>query len=235
MGELLATPSESFSRTRRSDGEKSRAAILDAAAQLATVEGLDGLSIGRLAEHIGMSKSGLYAHFGSKEELQLATIDAASEIFVREVIAPARAHVGILRLEALGDHFLSYLERKVFPGGCFFAAAQAEFDTHSGRVREKLREAHRGWLGYLEHQVREAQAAGEIADGEDPEQLVFELKALLSMANSVFMLHGDPTALERARRAYRARLAAASAAAFAEIAARRASAPARRRRGRARS
>ena len=78
MGELLTTPSESSARKRRADGERSRAAILDAAAQLATVEGLDGLSIGRLAEHTGMSKSGLYAHFGSKEELQLATIDAAA-------------------------------------------------------------------------------------------------------------------------------------------------------------
>ena len=104
------------------------------------MEGLDGLSIGRLAEHTGMSKSGLYAHFGSKEELQLATIDAASEIFVREVIEPARAAEGAARLEALSDAFLSYLERKVFPGGCFFAAAQAELDTHPGPVREKLRE-----------------------------------------------------------------------------------------------
>src|SRR5438552_18923009 len=91
MGDLLTTPSESFSRRRRSDGDKSRAAILDAAAKLATIEGLDGLSIGRLADHIGMSKSGLYAHFGSKEELQLATIDAASALFVRHVIDPARA------------------------------------------------------------------------------------------------------------------------------------------------
>jgi AcrR family transcriptional regulator len=211
MSDLLTPPSESFSRKRRADGEKSWAAILAAAAQLATLEGLDGLSIGRLAEHIGMSKSGLYAHFGSKEELQLATIDAAGEIFVREVIEPARSLKGVARLEALGDLFLSYLEREVFPGGCFFAAAQAEFDTHAGVVREKLAGVHRSWLGYLRRQVLDAQAAGEISAAEDPEQLVFELKAMLAMANTVFVLQKDRSALERARRGYRSRLAVARA------------------------
>jgi AcrR family transcriptional regulator len=212
MGELLTTPSDSFRKRGRADGDKSRAAILDAAAKLATTEGLNGLSIGRLAEHTGMSKSGLYAHFGSKEELQLATIDAASQIFVREVIEPVRGErAGHTRLEALGEMFLSYLERQVFPGGCFFAAAQAEFDTHSGSVREKLAEVHRSWLGYLERQVRAGQEAGEIRADEDPAQLVFELKAMLSMANSVFVLQRDAEALDRAWRGYRSRLAAAAA------------------------
>jgi AcrR family transcriptional regulator len=210
MSDLLTTPSQSFLRKGRSDGDKSRAAILDAAAKLATTEGLGGLSIGRLADYTGMSKSGLYAHFGSKEELQLATIDAASQIFVREVMDPVREQRGIARLEAIGDAFLSYLERQVFPGGCFFAAAQAEFDTHSGSVREKLADSHRRWLGYLERQVREAQEAGEISAGEDPAQLVFELKAMLAMANSVFVLQREAEALERARRGYRARLAVAT-------------------------
>ena len=210
MGDLLTTPSGSYLRKGRSDGDRSRAAILDAAAKLATVEGLDGLSIGRLADHIGMSKSGLYAHFGSKEELQLATIDTASQIFVREVIDPGRDEKGVARLECLGEMFLSYVDRGVFPGGCFFAAAQAEFDTHSGPVREKLAEAHRSWLGYLERKVREAQEAGEISGEEDPAQLVFELKAMLAMANSVFILQGDQEALDRAWRGYRSRLALAS-------------------------
>jgi AcrR family transcriptional regulator len=212
MGELLTTPSESFLKRGRSDGDKSRAAILDAAAKLATTEGLNGLSIGLLAERTGMSKSGLYAHFGSKEELQLATIDAASQIFVREVVEPARAEKGIARLEAIGEMFLSYLEREVFPGGCFFAAAQAEFDTHSGSVREKLVEVHQSWLGYIERQVREAQAAGEIKADEDPAQLTFELKALLAMANSVFVLQHEREAIDRAWRGYCARLEAARAA-----------------------
>jgi AcrR family transcriptional regulator len=213
LGELLTTPSEGPARKRRSDGERSRAAILAAATRLATVEGLDGLSIGRLAEHTGMSKSGLYAHFGSKEELQLATIDAASEIFVREVIEPAKAAEGAARLQALTDAFLSYLERRVFPGGCFFAAAQAELDTHPGPVREKLRETGQRWHAYIERQVRGAQAMGELDPAEDPAQLAFELDAMLKMATAVFMLQEDAEALERARRGVSDRVARAKIAA----------------------
>ena len=210
MGELLTTPSESSGRRRRSDGEKSRATILEAATRLATIDGLDGLSIGHLAEHIGMSKSGLYAHFGSKEELQLATIDAASDIFVREVIEPARAAEGAARLEALVDSFLSYIERRVFPGGCFFAAAQAELDTVPGPVREKLREAGLRWLDYLERQVHGAQDMGDLDPGEDAAQLAFELDAMLKMGTAVFVLQDDAGALERARRGAKTRLAAAT-------------------------
>jgi len=210
MGELLTTPSPGSGRRQRSDGEKSRAAILDAATRLATIEGLDGLSIGRLAEHIGMSKSGLYAHFGSKEELQLATIDAAGQIFVREVIERARSAQGARRLEALTDAFLSYLERRVFPGGCFFAAAQAELDTHPGAVREKLRESGRRWLDYIERQVRGAQEMGEIDPAEEPAQLAFEIDAMLKMATAVFVLQDDAGALDRARSGVRTRLSAAA-------------------------
>src|SRR4029453_12802251 len=108
-------------KNRRGEGLRSRQTILDAAALLATIEGLNGLSIGRLAEHIGMSKSGLYAHFRSKEELQLATIETAAQIFDAEVTGPATAVVDpVEQLVALCDRFLSYLERRVFPGGCFF-------------------------------------------------------------------------------------------------------------------
>jgi AcrR family transcriptional regulator len=209
LGELLTTPSEKPARRRRSDGERSRAAILDAATQLATVEGLDGLSIGRLAEHIGMSKSGLYAHFGSKEELQLAMVGAAQEIFFREVIEPARQTKGIARVQALADAFLSYIERHVFPGGCFFRAAQAEFATQPGPVQERVREAHAWWLGYLEWQVQRAQEMGEIEETEDPAQIAFELYAMLETADAVFQLNNDPQALERGRQGIRARLARA--------------------------
>ena len=198
-------------RARRSDGERSRAAILDAAARLATTEGLEGLSIGRLADHIGMSKSGLYAHFGSKEELQLAAIDTAAAIFTAEVIEPARIAGGALaRLHALCDSFVSYVERKVFPGGCFFSVVTAELDSHPGSVRDKLREMQRTWLGVLERRVQAAQEAGELDAAEDPAQLAFELNAMLVMGNSVFVLQGDPAALERSRRGVRARLAAAA-------------------------
>src|SRR6058998_744894 len=123
-------------RRRRSDGERSRAAILREAARLATVEGLDGLSLARLAAAVGMSKSGLFAHFGSKEELQLATIDAASAIFDELVIEPAGEQAaGVPRLRAYVERFLDHLEEGVFPGGCFFVSAMNELGTHPGPVR----------------------------------------------------------------------------------------------------
>ena len=135
----------------RSDGERSRQAILRGATELATIEGLEGLSLGTLAAHIGMSKSGLYAHFGSKQELQLATIDAAEEIFDREVTQPGLAAGGPLdQVLGLSDAFLSYVERRVFPGGCFFAAAAAEFDAREGGpVRGRIQEFHTEWFAMV--------------------------------------------------------------------------------------
>src|SRR6476661_4051000 len=122
---------------RRSDGERSRTAILREAARLATVEGLDGLSLSRLADAVGMSKSGLFAHFGSKEELQLATVEAASAIFDELVIDPAEeAAPGLPRLRAYIDGFLEHVELSVFPGGCFFVSAMSELDTRPGPVRD---------------------------------------------------------------------------------------------------
>jgi AcrR family transcriptional regulator len=194
-------------RKPRADGQRSRRTILDAAAKLATIEGLEGLSIGRLAEHIGMSKSGLYAHFGSKEELQLATIATAAEIFAADVIAPAeKAPTPLAKIELLCERFLSHVERRVFPGGCFFASAAAEFDTHPGPVRERIAEFQREWMNLLAQLVREAQAAGELS-AEDPDQVAFELDGYLLMANTAFLLHSDPQAITRARRAVAARLA----------------------------
>ena len=196
-------------RKPRSDGERSRRTILDAAAKLATVEGLEGLSIGRLAEHIGMSKSGLYAHFGSKEELQLAAIETASAIFDAEVVAPAeQAATPLEQVEMLCAKFLSHIERGVFPGGCFFASAAAEFDTHPGPVRERISAFQRGWTDRLVELVREAQAGGELRGEEDPHQLVFELNGYLLMANMAFLLYGSAEPIERARSAVAARLAA---------------------------
>ena len=125
-----------MARAKLSDGIQSRQTILHAAALLATVEGLTGLSIGKLAEHVGMSKSGLYAHFASKEELQLATVETARQIFEDAVINPTLSSEDPLdRFEALYDQYLGYIESRVFPGGCFFAAVAAEFDTHHGMVK----------------------------------------------------------------------------------------------------
>lgn len=203
----IAETRPAVERRTRADGERSRAAILDAAARLATVEGLQGLSIGRLADHIGMSKSGLYAHFGSKEELQLATVETAGRIFAEEVIYPSRAADGpTARLQALAEAFLAYVEREVFPGGCFFDSALAEFDTQPGPVRDRLLEYHRGWIRKLEELVREAQEAGELDPEEDPAQLAFELHALMAMANCVFQIREGAAAFDRARRGIARRL-----------------------------
>ena len=204
---MTSASAQRVRRKPRADGERSRRTILDAAAKLATVEGLEGLSIGRLAEHIGMSKSGLYAHFGSKEELQLATIETAGEIFSADVVAPIeQAATPLAKIEVLCERFLSHVERRVFPGGCFFASAAAEFDTHPGAVKERIAGFQRGWMGLLAKLVHEAQAAGELR-AEDPEQVAFELDGYLLMANTAFLLHGDAQSIERARKAVAARLA----------------------------
>jgi AcrR family transcriptional regulator len=172
--------------------------ILEAAARLATVEGLEGLSLGRLADHIGMSKSGLFAHFGSKEELQLATVETAVELFNDAVVYPAIAVVEPLdRLDALCSGFIEYLRARVFPGGCFFAAAIAEFDTHPGPVHDRVRESQRGWMQMLEDLVDDAKARGEVRQDEDSAQVAFEIDAALLMANMVFVLYNDEKALDR--------------------------------------
>lgn len=194
-------------RRRRSDGERSRRAILDAAARLATVEGIEGLSIGALAKAAGMSKSGLYAHFGSKEELQLATIGAAQEVFDAEVIQPAlEADRGLPRVQALCDRFLSHIERGVFPGGCFFASVGAELDTQPGPARDRIAAVQSSWSKLIASGLRAAQDRSELDPDASIEQLTFEINALLGHANTVFMLQGDRTAFDLARRAIHDRL-----------------------------
>jgi AcrR family transcriptional regulator len=198
---------EGLERRRRADGERTRRAILDAAARLATVEGLDGLSLGRLAQDTGMSKSGLFAHFGSKEELQLATIAAAEDVFRTEVLDPAMATPeGLPRLRMLCDRFLGHVEDGVFPGGCFFASTAAELDTRPGPLRDRVAEVYDGWTALIEGSVRRAQELGQLDGSLDPEQLAFEVNAMLAEANGLFLLRGDPRAFEMARRAIRARL-----------------------------
>ena len=183
--------------------------ILRTAADLASVDGLEGLSIGRLATELGMSKSGLFAHFGSKEELQLATIEEARQRYAQEVIEPGRAAgSGFTRLSALCEAFLSYVERGVFPGGCFFASATAEFDSKApGQVRDLIAHCQDQWMGTLEHAAEESRQRGELRAGSDPRQLAFELEAVLLSATSYYHLFSDATYLDRARRAVRARMA----------------------------
>jgi AcrR family transcriptional regulator len=188
-------------------GARTRAAILGEAARLATVNGLEGLSIGRLATATGMSKSGLYAHFGSKLDLQLATIEAARQTFVAEVMRPAlRAPKGIERLLAICETYLSHIERRVFPGGCFFAAAAVDIGTRPGPVHDAIVAQRLDWLALLERLAGEAAELGAPELTPDPAQLAFELQALLVAANTSFILQGDAGAFERARTAIHARL-----------------------------
>jgi AcrR family transcriptional regulator len=191
----------------KTKGERTRQAILTTAAELATQEGLEPLSIGCLAEATGMSKSGLFAHFGSKEELQLATVDHAGSLFVDEVIAPAReAPKGLARVWALCDHMVDYAERQVFPGGCFFAATSAEFNNRPGPVRDRIEEMLRSWLSYLEHAVEQAQEAGELSREWSASEIAFQLDAFAQASNAQYQLFRDPTVFENARRAIRERL-----------------------------
>jgi len=198
-------------RRQRSDGERSRNAILREAAQLATVVGIEGLSISRLAEAVGMSKSGLFSHFGSKEELQLATIETASALYTQLVIEPASvAPTGLERLRQLAENFLQHVEASVYPGGCFFASVAAEMDTHPGPVRDLAVQVALDWLRQLEQAIRDAQAEGSIDPLEDAQQLAFELDAYLLFANAQFVVSQEPTPIDRARRALKRRLAAAA-------------------------
>lgn len=196
---------------RRQRGLRTRQAILEHAARVGSAEGLEAVSLQRLADDLGISKSGLFAHFGSKEELHLATIEAAAQVFVDEVIRPALAAPrGVGRVWALCDSWLSYLERGVFPGGCFFWAVAEEYDSRPGPVRDSVLEKKAYWSYSLERAVREAQEAGEIAGTVDPEQLAWELDSLLGGVNSGFKGGDGRRALERGRRAIRDRLHAAA-------------------------
>jgi AcrR family transcriptional regulator len=174
---------------------QTRAAILARAVDLASAEGLEGLTIGRLSSEIGMSKSGLFRHFGSKEELQLATIDEAARIFVDAVVAPAlELEEGEERLRALVDLYIGHLEQQVFSGGCFWGAAQTEFDDRPGPVRDAIAGAVDAWTAGI---AREARIAG----ADDPDQLAFELVSVASGANARYRLLGDEVAFARARTA----------------------------------
>ena len=194
-------------RHPRADGERTRAAILHAAASLATVEGLEGLSIGHLAAAIGMSKSGLYAHFGSKQELQLATVEEAERIFDEEVVAPAlAARPGRAQLAAACEAYFDYLQRRVVPGGCFFAATALEMGTRPGPVKDRVAAIQSGFTALLRSFVAIALEQHELPAGEDPDRLAFELHAILLAADAKFVLLDDPAILDLARQVVRQRL-----------------------------
>ena len=190
---------------------RTRQEILALAADLASAEGLEGLTIGRLAADLRMSKTGIFAHFGSKEELQLATVNRAKEVFLEQVIKPALAEPrGVKRLQAMLTSWLNYVERSVFRGGCFFAAASLEFDSRPGRVRDHVAALTKAWMDALRSEIANAKAQKEIAPGTLPAQLAFELHAYVQEANWAYKLYGDRSAFSRARRAITDRIHSAS-------------------------
>ena len=197
-------------RIRR--GDQTRRTVLRRAVDLASVEGLDGVTIGRLAQELSISKSGLFAHFGSKEELQLATIRAARAIFAQAVVVPAQAQPpGLARLRALLDAWLDYSRGRQFPGGCFFSRATHEYAARPGPVRDALAEVDREWLELVATTVQEARELGEVRDDVDARQLAFELDAYLDSANLRSLLAGGQEVYDLARAAFEERLDAVAA------------------------
>lgn len=188
---------------------RSREAILQQAVGLASVEGLDGLSLGRLAAATGVSKSGFFAHWRDKEQLQLDAVEWAARQWAEHIVEPAlRAPAGVRRLFALHEARLRFYGDAVLPGGCFFFAVQAEFDDRPGSVRDRLARAMREWQEFIRRLVSEAVARGELAADVDPAQLAYEIDALGEMVILHSRLLDGPAALVRSRRAVLQRLRA---------------------------
>lgn len=188
---------DSASDGRRLRGERTHREILATAVELGSREGLEALTIGGLAAHTGVSKSGLFAHFGSKEALQLATVEAARAVFLREVVQPAfTAADGLPRLRATLAAWLDYFRRDVFPGGCFFQAASLEFDGRPGPVRDCLAEVMGQWLDWLTGLAGQSELDG------DPTQIAFELNAIGLATNWQRQLLGEDETLDRAAKAF---------------------------------
>jgi AcrR family transcriptional regulator len=179
-------------------GRETRQAILDRAADISSVEGLEGLSIARLAADLDISKSGLFAHFGSKEDLQLATIETAREVFIRDVVRPSQAEPeGLPQVLAACTNRLQYM-RSAFAGGCFFYAVMAEFDARPGRVRDRLAELRVDMVRWLEGLLKQAQRLGQLKPGVTPADLVFQLDAFALAANGDARLIDDEVPMRRA-------------------------------------
>ena len=191
----------------RIDGEQSRAKILTAAVRLAAIDGIDRLSLARLAAATGMSKSGVFGLFGSKEALQLATVDAACANFVAEVIEPAlESKRGREQLLALCEGFLDYVARRRWPEGCFFASVAAEVGSGDGPLRDRVAEGQKEWVGLLAYNARRAIEEGQLAGASDPDRIALELSTMLTGVDIAYLLHRDAELLDRVRRIVHERL-----------------------------
>ena len=194
-------------------GNQTRRLVLGRTMDIASVEGLDGLSLGRIATELKLSKSGVFALFGSKEELQLATVRAAVAVFADQVVAPlGDLPPGPGRVWALCRNWLTYSAGRVFAGGCFFYAVSAEFDARTGPVHDAVARARLDWTAYMERSLSEARAVGDFAEDLDVEQLAFEVIALMEAANAQSVLLGDTRAYGRAEQGVTARLRSAATA-----------------------
>lgn len=191
------------STARVSKGSQTRSAILDAALKIAIRDGLEGLSIGMLADAMGMSKSGVFAHFGSREDLQIALIDEYARRFMDDVFFPAlREPRGLPRLTAMFENWLHRVQTIEIPNGCVFISGAVEFDDREGPVRDRMVTVNRGWQGEMQVAVRQAVACGHLRADCDPEQLVFELYGVMLALHHDARLLRDARAVERARRAF---------------------------------
>lgn len=189
-------------RNSKEGAARTRATLVARAVDIGSAEGLETLSIGRLAGETGMSKSGVAGQFGSKRGLQLAAVEAANQRFREEVWEPVASEPeGLPRLHALMESWISYLEREVFPGGCFLTAAAIEYDDRPGPVREAIADAWQLWLRLLAREAATAQRAGDLDRGTDPDQLAFELHSAVLGGNFARQLLGGPDPLAHSRAA----------------------------------
>jgi AcrR family transcriptional regulator len=185
-----------------SKGASTREAVLSHALGLASEVGLEGVTIGTLAERAGMSKSGLFAHFASKEALQIAVLDEAADRFVAKVVAPAlRQKRGEPRLRALLDNWLRWANADFMPGGCVFVASIADLDDRPGPVRDRLAATQRDWLGTLSTAIRIAVEEGHFRADLDAEQTAQELLTLAYGGVLLGRLLRDPAVESRLRAA----------------------------------
>ncbi|KQX50913.1 MULTISPECIES: TetR/AcrR family transcriptional regulator [unclassified Streptomyces] len=203
------TKSKTDGRVER--GNQTRRLVLGRTMDIASVEGLEGLSLGRIATELQLSKSGVFALFGSKEELQLATVRAAVAVFAERVVTPlADVPPGARRVRDLCRKWLAYSSERVFAGGCFFYAVSAEFDARTGPVHDAVARTRHDWTAYVEGALSEARAVGDLAGDLDVEQVAFEVIALMEAANAQSVLFGDPGVYARAERGITARLRASA-------------------------
>jgi AcrR family transcriptional regulator len=191
-------------RSSQAEAQRTRYRIIERSMHLASVEGLEGVTIGRLASDLGMSKAGVIGHFGSKESLQLATVEAAEDVFRASILDPTKdQEPGLTRLLAILDAWVEYVASQTFEGGCFFEAANLEMDGREGPVRDRIAADHRRWYRALEKETERAVERDELAKDLDVDQVTFELRAIITGLNRDIQLQGDRRAPERARRAMR--------------------------------